>query len=169
MSVADLPQPAVEHLFPFLVLAIAGVTLLGAILAAVVKGIRDLKALMRSEIRASYSDDEEGKPGVAAVMTRKIVQEAFSSNLEHITTALRDVQLVQEDLAQDLKEHERREFERGDQRDRDLKADVSRTIETALRYPRELAAQYQLVRATVDEHGKRLDDVVQRVRVLEAK
>lgn len=165
----DLPQPAVEHLYPFLVLAVAVVGLLAAILAAVVKGIRDLKALMRSEIRASYADDEEGRPGVAAVMTRKIVQEAFSANLEHITKALRDVELVQQDLAEDLKEHERREFERGDQRDRDLKQDVARTIEQALRYPKELANQYQLVRATVDQQGKQLDSHEHRLRVLEAK
>ena len=98
----DLPQPAVEHLFPFLVLAIACVGLLGGILAAVVKGIRDLKALMRSEIRASYSDDEAGNPGVAAVMTRKIVQEAFASNLDHLAKAIRDVETVQADLASDL-------------------------------------------------------------------
>jgi hypothetical protein len=167
--VSDLPQPAVEHLYPFLVLAVAVVAILAAILGAVVKGIRDLKALMRSEIRASYSEDEEGKPGIAAVMTRRIVEQAFSSNLEHITKALRDVELVQQDLAEDLKEHERREFDRGDQRDRELKADVSRTIEAALRYPKELASQYQIVRATVDEHGKRLDDIGHRVRVLEAK
>ena len=166
---SSLPPDAVEHLYPFLVLAVACVGLLAAILAAVVKGIRDLKALMRAEIRASYSLDENGKPGLAAVMTRQIVQDAFASNLEHVTKALRDVEVVQEALAEDLKEHERREFERGDQRDRDLKADVARTIETALRYPRELATQYQLVRATQDEHGKRIDSHEHRLRVLEAK
>ena len=164
-----LPPDAAEHLLPFLYLAVACVGLLAAILGAVVKGVRDLKKLMRSEIRASYSLDEDGKPGLAAVMTRKIVEEAFSSNLDHITKALRDVELVQQDLAEDLKEHERREFERGDARDRDLKADVARTIEAALRYPKELANQYQLVRATQDEHGKRIDSHEHRLRVLEAK
>lgn len=166
---SDLPPVAVEHLYPFLVLTVAAVAILAAILAAVVKGISDLKKLMRSEIRASYSEDEEGKPGVAMLMTRKIVEEAFSTNLDHVTKALRDVEKVQEDLAEDLKEHERREFERGDQRDRELKADVSRTIEAALRYPKELAHQYQLMRSTVDEHGKRIDSHEHRLRVLEAK
>ena len=166
---SSLPPDAVAHLYPFLVLAGAAVALLGGILAAVMKGIRDLKALMRSEIRSSYSTDEEGKPGIAAVMTRKIVEEAFSSNLDHLAKAIRDVELVQQDLADDLKEHERREFERGDARDRDLKTEVARTIESALRYPKELATQYQLVRATVDQQGKQLDSHEHRLRVLEAK
>lgn len=165
----DLPQPAVEHLYPFLVLAVVVVGLLAGILTAVVKGIRDLKSLMRSEIRASYADDDDGKPGIAAVMTRKIVQEAFSANLDHISRSIQDIERVQEELASNLKQHEEKEFERADRRDRDLKSDVSRAIDTALRYPKELANQCRLVRETVGQQGKQIDSHEHRLRVLEAK
>jgi hypothetical protein len=167
--VSELPQPAIDHLYPFLLLGASAVAALIALVSAVNKARGELRTLMRDQIREAYSINEKGEPGIAAQVTLRIVTDAFSSNLDHLAKAIHDVEQVQEALAADLKEHERRELERGERRDEAIKTDVARTISEALRFPKEVAHQYQLVRVAQEEQGKRLDDIGHRVRVLEAK
>jgi cysteinyl-tRNA synthetase len=167
--VSDLPQPAVEHLYPFLILGSAAVAALIALVATINKGRLELRTMMRDQIREAYSFDDQGKPGIAAQVTMRIVSDAFSTNLDHLTRALGDVEAEQKELRAALTEHERKEFERGDQRDTSLKAEVARTISDALRFPKEVAHQYQLVRSHQEEQGKQLDSHEHRIRLLEAK
>jgi hypothetical protein len=167
--VSDLSPAAVEHLYPFLLLGSAAVAALIALVATINKGRLELRTMMRDQIREAYSIDEQGKPGIAAQVTLQIVTDAFSSNLDHLSRAIGDVETEQKELRGALLEHERKEFERGDKRDQSLKAEVARTIAEALRYPREVAHQYQLVRTAQEEQGKQLDAHEHRIRLLEAK
>lgn len=159
----ELPQTAIEHLHPFMVLAgVFGSGLVG-IAVLVWKGAHMMERVHNRSIARAFQDDpESGEPGVAAKATRRIVGEAFTPAVEEVMRAVQD-------LDRKLEAHVRDEDGRNERRARELREELSRSVDQAMKFPAAVLRKVEKIEAVQEEQGKRIDSVEHRTRVLEQK